>query len=247
MNNLLLSPINVIEETNFSNSWVKAIKFCSKYGQPVVFGDRKDPKNAKDSTQLISLTGNAIKEIENKEIHPRFPFKQVGQYCREFERDYLEKYLKKPDNQKFVYLYFERLVNYDCMREGGIVDQLSILKSQLTEQIESRIMSNRSKAITWYPDVDLHSNSPPCLSEIQVRYIGDQQVDVHWHFRSRDLISAWMASIIALTECINREVIWPNNCQIARIVDYSDSLHIYDHMQNVVRDLEFVPITQWGR
>jgi len=119
------------------------------------------------------------------------------------------------------------------------------MKFQLREQIESKVMSNRSKLITWYPDMDLYSTASPCLSEIQVRYIGENQVDAHLHFRSRDLISAWMANVIAITECLNREVIWPNNCKIARIIDYSDSLHIYDNMQNVVKDLEFVPITQF--
>lgn len=243
MNNL--SPINLIEETNFANSWTKAVKFCYKYGKPVVFGDRKDPKKAKDSCQVISLTGGAINEILDRKIHPQFPFKSIKEYCNEFTREYLEEYSKKPDNQQFNYLYFERLVNYDCGREGGIIDQLAIMKSQLHEQIESGVMSNRSKVITWYPDMDLYSTASPCLSEIQVRYIGENQVDIHWHFRSRDLISAFQANVIALTECLNREVIWPNNCKIARIVDYSDSLHIYDNMQNVVKDLEFVPITEF--
>jgi thymidylate synthase len=76
---------------------------------------------------------------------------------------------------------------------------------------------------------------------IQVRYVGEQKVDVHWHFRSRDLISAWQANVIALTECINREVVWPNNCRLARIIDYSDSLHLYNNMQNVVNEVELVP------
>ncbi|MFA5696690.1 MAG: hypothetical protein WC917_04615, partial [Bacilli bacterium] len=59
---------------------------------------------------------------------------------------------------------------------------------------------------------------------------------------SRDLM-ALQANIIAIAECLNREVVWPNNCRIARIVDYSDSLHIYDSMQNVVDEVKLVPYT----
>ena len=239
-----LAPINLIEETNFSNSWVKLGRFCFKYGKSVVFGDRKDPKKAKDSTQLVSLTGNAIKEVENREIHPKNPFKSIGPYCTEYTREFLKEYLLKPDEQKFSYLYFERLVNYDCGQEGGIIDQLTIMRNQLAEQIESGVMSNRCQAITWYADQDSYSNSPPCLQFLQVRYIGNSQVDIHDHFRSRDWI-AWQSNLIAIIDCLNREVIKPNNCKIARIVDYSDSLHIYDNMQNVVEGVKFVPITQW--
>lgn len=242
---MLIPPINFIESNNFHNAWVSAVKFCNHFGIPITFGDRVEPKEARDSCQLISLMGDAIAQIEAHEIHPKFPFRLVKQYCDEFTREYLEKYLKMPWNQKFTYLYLDRLVNYDCA-EYGITDQLSIMKDQLQDQIEFEVLSNRCQAITWYPEQDSHSNACPCLQRLWIRYIGDNQVDVHYDWRSRDLISAWQVNIIALTECLNREIIWPNNCKIARIVDYSDSLHIYDSMQNVIQDdLNFVPITQW--
>jgi len=233
-----LSPINVIEETNFHNAWVKAIRFCYNQGNNIKFGNISDIKCIKDSCQLISLTGNAIQQILDKEIHPLYPFKQINQYCDEYTRQYLKTYLQKSLEEKFSYLYFDRLVNYDT------IDQLSIMKDQLQEQIQTNITSNRCQAITWHPEIDLKTDNPPCLQSIQVRYIGNNKVDVHWHFRSRDLITAWQANVIAITECINNEII-PNNCIIARIVDYSDSLHIYDSMIDIAKEARFVPITQW--
>ena len=237
MNNI--PPINIIEENNFHNSWVKAIRFCYKYGTSIAFGDTNNIKYAKDSCQLISLTRNAIQQIINKEIHPSYPFKQINQYCDEYTRKYLKTYLQKPTEQQFVYLYFDRLVNYSN------IDQLSIMKEQLQEQMQTSITSNRCQAITWHPEIDLKTDSPPCLQSIQIRYIGNKQVDVHWHFRSRDLITAWQANVIAITECINNEIIKPNDCTIARIVDYSDSLHIYDSMVDIAKEVRFVLITQW--
>ena len=244
MNNLL-PPINLIESENFCNAWVRAIKFCDQWGVPLVFGDIKEPKTAKNSCQLISLTGVAIEQIENHEIHPRFPFTTILQYCDEFTREYLENYLKKSNDQRFAYLYFERMVMFEAS-DGTLIDQLNLAREQLREQIDSGVSSNRNQMVIWQRKKDDKSKTPPCLQRIWMQYLGDNQVDVHWEFRSRDLISAWMANVIALAECLNREVIWPNNCKIARIVDYSDSLHIYDNMQNVVKDLEFVPITEFS-
>lgn len=235
-----LSPINIIEETDFHNAWVKAVRFCLRYGNQIKFGSVLDIKYAKDSCQLISISGNAISQIENFEIHPKYPFKSIEQYCNEYTRKYYNEYNIKPESEKFEYLYFERLINYDNQ-----LDQLAIMKQQLKNQIETGIISNSCHAITWMPATDLISSNPPCLQSIKIHYIGENKVDVHWHFRSRDLITAWQANVIAITKCINTEIIQPNNCKIARIVDYSDSLHIYNSMIDIANKVDYVPITKW--
>jgi hypothetical protein len=56
---------------------------------------------------------------------------------------------------------------------------------------------------------------------------------------------AWQANLIAIVDCINREIVKPNRCTIGRVVDFSDSLHLYDNMSNIVEGLEFMPITQF--
>jgi thymidylate synthase len=173
------------------------------------------------------MTGNAIQQIEEQQIHPQYPFKMVKQYCDEFTREYLEKYKTLEEDKKFEYLYFERLTEYDG---GWGADQLYDMKAGLEEQIIDGIQSNREQAITWVPYgciEDVHSKSPPCLQRIWMRYGGDNAVDVHMDWRSRDLYNAWQSNIIALCGMLNREVVRPNGCEIARIVDYSDSLHIY--------------------
>jgi thymidylate synthase len=236
-----LSPINLIEEENFSNAWARAVRFCHMFGTPLIFGDTKEPKKAKQSVQLISLTGNAITQIENGEIHPKYPFKNIRQYADEFTREFLEEYLKRSEDRKFVYLYFERMVKYEGS-DGNLIDQLDLARQQLREQIDSGVASNRSQIVLWQRKKDDKSKAPPCVQRIWIQYLGDGQVDVHQEFRSRDLM-ALQANIIAIAECLNREVVWPNNCRIARIVDYSDSLHIYDSMQNVVDEVKLVPYT----
>ena len=53
-------------------------------------------------------------------------------------------------------------------------------------------------------------------------------VDVHLTWRSRDLYTAWRANIVAIIDMLNRAVIRPNNCRIVRLIDYANSLHIYE-------------------
>ena len=226
-----------IEEKNFHNAYAKAIQSVLREGADLVIGGIEHRKPIKDSCMLISLIGNAIKQIERREIHPQYPFKRVDEYCEEFTFGYLENYNKKSDKEKFAYLYFERLINYFGL------DQLIILSRQLFATREEGITSNRFQAITWMPELDSKTVSPPCLQRIQIRYIPENKVDIHLTWRSRDLYTAWQSNIICLIDMLNREVIKPNNCQIVRIIDFSDSLHIYKTDIEEAKKVKLVPVS----
>jgi thymidylate synthase len=79
------------------------------------------------------------------------------------------------------------------------------------------------------------------LQRIWLRWYEPNIVDVHYSWRSRDLYGAWPSNIVALTEMLNIEVIKPNNCIIGRIIDYSDSLHIYDYDLEEARKVKEIP------
>ena len=216
---------DIVEENDFNRAWTSAVQMVLMNGADLVIGGTEERKPIKDSCMLISLEGEAIKQIERKEVHPQYPFKRVDEYCREFTREFLDEYKKKADTEKFSYLYFERLSSY--WDEPAVLDQLLVLKNALYTQKAYQITSNRTQGIIWYPAIDLLNNYSPCLQRIQIRYIPDNKVDVHLTWRSRDLYAAWQSNVICLIDMLNREVIRPNNCQIVRIVDFSDSLHIY--------------------
>lgn len=224
-------PFNVIKETDFHNAWKLALEFILKNKYEISFGDLKNPKKAWDSTQVIWLSGGAIRQIERREIHPDYPFKLVDNYCNELTREYLKNYHKKSDLEKFVYLYFERLVEP--------IDQLAFMNNNLGKQISSGIRSNQCQAITWRSEEDTISGSPPCLQRIQVLWSEPDQVDVRFSWRSRDLFGAWQSNLIALVSMLNTEVIHPNGCKIRSIIDYSDSLHVY------ITDLEAARNVRW--
>jgi thymidylate synthase len=235
--------VHVIEERNFHNAWAKAILTVLSKGTDLVIGGGVERKQIKDSCMLISLTGNAIKQVEARELHPQYPFRRIEEYCNEFTRAFLEAYRTKPVTEQFSYLYFERLAHYEAPSSSHRSDQITLLKNALADQIKEDITSNRAQAITWYVPLDIEQSSPPCLQRIQIRYIPDKSVDAHLTWRSRDLFTAWQSNIVCIIEMLNREVIKPNNCQIVRIIDYSDSLHLYRRDIEDAKKVKLVPVS----
>jgi thymidylate synthase len=233
----------LIEERNFHNAWAKAIRAVLSKGVDLVIGGGDERKPIKDSCMLLSMTGSAIKQIEAHELHPQYPFRRIEEYCNEFTRPFLEEYRSKPVKERFTYLYFERLAHYEALSGSSSSDQLALLKDALADQIKHHITSNRAQAITWYVPFDIGRSSPPCLQRIQIRYIPENTVDVHLTWRSRDLFTAWQSNIVCITEMLNREVIRPNNCQIVRIIDYSDSLHLYARDIEDAKKVKLVPVS----
>ena len=126
-----------IEEKNFHNAYAKAIQSVLREGADLVIGGAEQRKPIKDSCMLISLVRNAVKQVENKEIHPQYPFKRIDEYCKEFTREYLEKYRRKSLDEQFVYLYFDRLSDYISLIENGVIqrgfDQLQWMRKMLEE------------------------------------------------------------------------------------------------------------------
>lgn len=216
--------IDMIEESDFHNAWAAAVQMVLMNGTEINIGGADHKKPIKDSCILISLTGKAIEQIEKREIHPQFPFRTIDEYCKEFTWKFYAEYRHKPENEKFAYLYYERLSVYPS---GILQDQLTALEMLLSNQKYHSVTSNRDQAITWVPEKDMGVTSPPCLQRIQIRYIPKNKVDIHLTWRSRDLYTAWQANVIAIVDMLNREVIKPNDCKIVRVVDYNDSLHIY--------------------
>ena len=226
-----LAPCFLIERDDFHKAWFEAVYAVMNQGVSIQFGSAREPKKARDSVQIISMTGKAIEQIQNCEIHPFYRMKHLAiqEYKKEYDRKWFnEIYNVMPpeDRKRFTYVYIERLIKHRT--PGGFIDQISKLRELLKEQIESGISSNRHQAITWEPDIDMCSDAPPCLQRIWIRYYPGGYVDVHFKWRSRDLFNAWQGNLIGLVAMLLLEVIIPNGCKIWRIIDDSDSLHIYE-------------------
>jgi len=234
-------PTTLIQENNFHNAWARAVRYVLRDGKQITIGDKSEPKPIRDACVLFELTGNAIRQIEDHELHPQFPFRLVNEYCEEFTSEFQKKYLNAEDGTlKFSYTYYDRLTY------RSDVNQLDALKDGLKNQIKSNISSNRNQGTTWIPRIDAGHPASPCLQRIVIRYLGGDDADVHLTWRSRDLYTAWQVNIIAIIDMLNREVIRPNECRIAKIVDYSDSLHIYRSDIKEAEKIKLVPKNPQG-
>jgi len=213
-----LPPTIQFEANGFDFAWENALKYTLTSGKRIIFGGEDEPKDALDTVQTIVLNKRAVHQILEKQIHKNAPFKLVNQYVDEFTIEFLEKYHKMPEEQRFDYIYYDRLnKNY----------QIENVFNELGKQMESGIKSNRCQMITWIPEIDQHKSATPCLQRIRIRYEGDGEVSVHLDWRSRDLFNAWQVNLIGIVTMLQRDIIEPNNCSIARIIDRNDSLHIY--------------------
>ena len=232
----MIPPTILIEDTDFNAAWARAVRAVLREGVDLVIGDVSEPKPIKDVCGIISLTGNAISQIEDRELHPQFPFQHISQYCEEFTWAYLRDYLRKLERERFSYLYFERLAG----SRGDYLEQVEVLNDGLASQVDDEIASNRNQAMIWKPCIDADSKVSPCLQRIWIRHLGNMDIEVHLTWRSRDLYTAWQVNIVAIIDMLNREVIHPNECNIVKIVDYSDSLHIYKSDLDAARKVKLV-------
>lgn len=119
------------------------------------------------------------------------------------------------------------------------------------------LVSNRDQIITWIPDRDMFvSEDQPCLQRLQFfvheyphthkdtytrmgvlpnlnQEITEEEhhkgkVEFHVSWRSRDLFAAWNSNMIGLITMLNKEIFEPNNLDLVRVVDFCNSLHIYE-------------------
>ncbi len=204
-------PTNLIQAVGLADAWAQAVNYVMKYGMEI---KTEYGPMSKDICSVIEIREPYAEPM----LHPQFPTKEmhVKEYLKQWERDYDWK------KQGFEYNYMDRLINYPSRNKD--VDQLKAIKELLPQGI-----SRRRQAITWIPERDLFvKEDQPCLQRLWVRDIGDGNAEMHCMWRSRDLFAAWNSNMVGLLTMIKREVIEPNNLKLIKVVDFCNSLHIYE-------------------
>lgn len=204
-------PTNLIQAFGLADAWAQAVNFVIKNGMEI---KTEYGPMSKDICSVIEIREPFAEPM----LHPQFPTKElhVKEYLRQWERDYDWK------KQGFEYNYMDRLINYPSREKD--VDQLKAIKDLLPRGI-----SRRRQAITWIPERDLFvTEDQPCLQRLWVRVIGDGNAEMHCMWRSRDLFAAWNSNMVGLVTMIKREVLEPNNLKLVKVVDFCNSLHIYE-------------------
>ncbi|HLB71439.1 MAG TPA: thymidylate synthase [Candidatus Methanoperedens sp.] len=204
-------PTNLIHAVGLADAWGQAVNFVMKNGMEIQ--TEYGPKS-KDICSTIEI----LEPYTEPMLHPQFPTKElhVREYLKQWERGYDWK------KQGFEYNYMDRLINYPS--RGKDVDQLKAIADLLPQGI-----SRRRQAITWIPERDLFvKEDQPCLQRLWVRALGNGNAELHCMWRSRDLYAAWNSNMVGLVTMIKREVLEPNSLKLVKVVDFCNSLHIYE-------------------
>jgi thymidylate synthase len=140
---------------------------------------------------------------------------------------------------------------YESIFSYLFIDQLKVIRENIAKRIEKGgdcLVSNRDQVITWIPDRDMFvSEDQPCLQRIQFfvyeyprLLISDKftkdtntgcikgKAELHCMWRSRDLFAAWNSNMVGLITMLNKEIFEPNNLELIKVVDFCNSLHIYE-------------------
>ncbi len=204
-------PTNLILAVGLADAWAQAVNFVMKNGMNI---KTEYGPMSKDICSIIEI----IEPFREPMMHPQFPTKDLHmkEYLRQWARDYDWR------KQGFEYNYMDRLINYPS--RGKDIDQLRAIKELLPQGV-----SRRRQAITWIPERDLFvKEDQPCLQRIWVRIINEDNAEVHCMWRSRDLFAAWNSNMVGLLTMIHEEVLAPNNLKLIKVVDFCNSLHIYE-------------------
>ncbi len=204
-------PTNLIQAVGLADAWAQAVNFVMKNGMQI---KTEYGPVSRDICSVIEIREPYIEPM----LHPQFPTKElhVKEYLKQWERDYDWK------KQGFEYNYMDRLINYPS--RGKDVDQLKAIRELMPQGV-----SRRRQAITWIPERDLFvKEDQPCLQRLWVRAIGDGSAEMHCMWRSRDLFAAWNSNMVGLLTMIKREVLEPNKLKLVKVVDFCNSLHIYE-------------------
>jgi len=212
----MIPPNIYIEGYTLPDVWAKAVKEVMKNG--IILSTEYGPKS-KDvcSTMVIKYP------FEQPMLHPQFPTKEqhLREYVKQFEREY------DWEKQGFTYTYVDRFIHYpvsDPYEGYTYMDQFVQMRLDLIQKPVSR----RTQIVTWVPAIDQTNDEPPCLQRIWMRKLTDTTCEMHCDWRSRDLFSAWNSNYIAILDMIKREILIPANLKLVKLVDFVDSLHIYE-------------------
>ncbi len=217
-------PTNLIYAVGLADAWAQAVIFVMKYGMEI---KTEYGPMSKDISSVIEICEPYTKPM----LHPQFPTKEmhIKEYLKQWERDYDWK------KQGFEYNYMDRLINYPS--RGNHVDQLKTVRDLLPAGV-----SRRRQAITWIPERDLFvKEDQPCLQRLWFRNLGNGNAEVHCMWRSRDLFAAWNSNMEGLLTMIKREVLEPTNLELVKVVDFCNSLHIYEADWEAAANVKLLP------
>lgn len=192
------------------------------------------------------------KELHQKEYEKQwergYDWKKQG-----FEYNYMDRLVSYPNSKQSGDGYYNKSPVWWIDQLEVIKENIA----KRIEKGGDCLVSNRDQVITWIPDRDMFVNEDqPCMARIQFfvyeyphthtdthtrmgllpnlnQEISEEtyhrgKAEFHVTWRSRDLFSAWNSNMIALIKTLMKEIFKPNNLELIRVIDFCNSLHIYE-------------------
>ncbi len=234
-------PTIFIQARGLPDAWGQAVNKIMKEG--MIIGTQYGTRS-KDVCSIIEILSPESIPL----LHPQFPTKELhtAEYVKQWERGY--EWIA----QGFEYNYMDRLIhnpkprlecddniitlqqkagkktepyyNHSPNPEDNFVDQITRIREELPKGV-----SRRLQATTWIPERDLFvKEDQPCLQRLWFRNLGDNNVEMHCMWRSRDCYAAWNSNMVGLLTMVKREILEPNELDLVKIIDFCNSLHIYE-------------------
>lgn len=235
-------PTIFIQAATLPDAWGQAVHEVMKQG--MIIQTQYGPVS-RDVCSVIEITH----PYESPMLHPDFPTKirHAEEYLKQWYRDY------DWIGQGFDYNYMNRLTHYpkprvQCDEEYSrerttrgkesewyynkdpqvgnpmFIDQIAEIAAKINQGISRRV-----QAITWIPSRDLFvKEDQPCLQRLWMRHLLNGNCELHAMWRSRDLFAAWNSNMVGLLTMVDREILQPNKMKLIKLIDFCNSLHIYE-------------------
>lgn len=217
----------LVQAETLGEAWILAVNEVLSHGTSVM-------TEYKESS--LDLPGSLWVRVPLKE--PRIHLVAYGSWP-EAATKYTQEVLKGVGNPRATegdrYTYHQRLFHYGSKSEDGGFDQIEWMVSRLREAGHTR----RAQATTWFPIHVLHEAKPgglilgdnqrqypPCLQRTWCRVV-NERLEMHSHWRSRDIWKAMPLNMLALTD-LQKEIATHLGIDVGPYMDTSDSLHLYE-------------------
>jgi thymidylate synthase len=238
-----------VEEVGFkvsgkfiSETWLKILDLVMK------FGEIKDSEYGIKQKEIL----NVIAVIQGDE-------EKIPEWLGISEDDlnkYYESFFAPTKKAKVSYTYGERLFRYTLAHVPKkwksevflAINQIEYVIKKLREVPHTR----RAIAITWKPEVDIKSRSPPCLTQITWN-VKNNRLYQTAVFRSQDIFGAWVMNAFALRK-LQKYVGEKIGKSVGSLTIISNSAHVYEdkwelaekllekHYRNKVMPVEMDPL-----
>lgn len=220
----------LIKSKTFGTAWALSVYTAMRFGKILPAESEPNSPLTRDIDLEVELTGDALQQILDAQIHPLYPQKHgVSEYRNQFNpmSDDCKKSLDPESG--FDYTYYQRL----CLHGEKRIDQIEKMAENLQPY------NRRLQAITWEVPLDLCAlKSTPCLQRVHVRQLSSGTYEVVFDWRSRDIYKAFQMNLVGLLYFVDSRInearakfgMEPLKC--VKLVDKTDCAHIYEEDWN---------------